>query len=160
RHFERHPGCRCQTIPVHREDVLPSGVFSSPADYFESLSRTEQDRVFTKAGAEAVRLGADPISVVNARRGMFRTQQPGSMVARASRRAVIGPDGVPFDAYATTEGTSVRGRFGRNAGGGYVRLVGDRYRRTTTVRLMPETILDLADGDQARAVELLKQYGY
>lgn len=151
RHFERHPGCRCTTVPIRSADSpLPDGLFSSPADYFESLTRKEQDRVFTKAGAEAIRLGADPISVVNARRGMFRNQQPGSMVSRAARRTLVGPDGEPFTAYVTVEN---RRRFGSP-----YRVDGSR--RTSMVRLMPETILDLADGDQARAIELLREYGY
>jgi len=165
-HFERHPGCRCTTVPVaSADDPLPDGLFASPADYFESLSRAEQDRVFTKAGAEAIRQGADEISVVNARRGMYRTRQPGSLVARAQKRTLIGPDGVPFQGYTTVEGTSVRGWFGAGRGGSrtsgeFVRAAGDRYRRTSTVRLMPETILDLAGDDPARAVELLREFGY
>lgn len=39
--------------------------------YFNSLSAAEQDRLFTKAGAEAIRSGADLARVVNARRGMY-----------------------------------------------------------------------------------------
>lgn len=151
RHFERHPGCRCTTVPIRSADSpLPNGLFSSPADYFDSLTRKEQDRVFTKAGAESIRLGADPISVVNARRGMFRNQQPGSMVSRAARRTLVGPDGEPFTAYVTVEN---RRRFGSP-----YRVDGSR--RTSMVRLMPETILDLAGGDTASAVELLREYGY
>jgi hypothetical protein len=34
------------------------------------MSAAEQDKVFTKAGAQAIRDGADPAKVVNARRGM------------------------------------------------------------------------------------------
>lgn len=165
KHFERHPSCRCTTVPVYSDDDdLPEGLFSSATDYFESLTRVEQDRVFTKAGAESIRLGADPTSVVNARRGMFRTQQPGSLVARATPRTIIGPDGKPFTAYTTTEGTSVRGWFGGGRGnsrpsGQYYRSASDRYRRTTTVRLMPETIISRSK-TPAEAVELLKQFGY
>lgn len=160
RHFERHPGCRCTTLPVASLDDLPTDVIVSPVDYFEQLTRAEQDRIYTKAGAEAIRLGADPISVVNARRGMYRTSQPGSLVARAVPRTITGPDGVQFRAYATTEGTTIRGQFGRNANTGYTLSATDRYRRTTSVRLMPETIIDQAGDDPARAVELLKQFGY
>src|SRR5690606_4948681 len=106
-----------------------------------------------------------PIRVVNARRGMYRVQQSGSLVSRAVPRTIIGPDGRPFRAYTTVEGTSRRGWFGAGRGGSvtsgqYYRSGADRYRRTTTVRLMPETIIDLAGGDLARAQELLRQFGY
>lgn len=162
-HFERHPSCQCTTVPVASGE-LPDGIHDSAGAYFNSLSEAEQDRIFTKSGAEAIRLGANENAVVNARRGMFRVQQPGSLVARATPRTIIGPDGVPFQAYTTTEGTSVRGWFGGGRGGSvtsnqYVRSVSDRYRRTTTVRLMPETILARAS-DPAHAVRLLREFGY
>lgn len=166
-HFERHPECRCTTVPVYSNNPdapLPDGLFATPSDYFESLSKAEQDRVFTKAGAEAIRLGADPISVVNARRGMYRVRQPGSLVARAAPRTIIGPDGKPFLAYTTTEGTTVRGWYGggygsSRPGSAYVKSAGDRYRRTTSVRLMPETIMSQASSPE-EAVELLRRFGY
>jgi len=167
KHFERHPECRCTTVPIYSDNPdapLPDGLYGSPSDYFESLSKAEQDRIFTKAGAEAIRLGADPVSVVNARRGMYRVRQPGSLVARAVPRTVIGPDGKPFLAYTTTEGTTVRGWFGGGYGGSrpggqYVRSGTDRYRRTTAVRLMPETIISQASAPE-EAVEMLKRFGY
>ena len=165
KHFERHPHCRCSSVPVKAEGAIPEGVFASPEEYFRSLSPAEQDKVFTKAGAESIRLGADPIAVVNARRGMYRTRQPGSLVARATPRTLIGPDGKPFQAYTTVEGTTRRGWFGGGYGGSnpgsqYVRNAGDRYRRTQKVRIMPETVLELSGGDREKAVDLLRQYGY
>lgn len=48
-----------------------------PKLYFESLNESEQNRIFTKAGAEAVRDGADLNRVVNARLGIT-TYQVGS----------------------------------------------------------------------------------
>src|SRR5690606_20692507 len=163
-HFERHPECKCTTVPVKQGEKPPEGIFSSAGDYFNSLSAAEQDRIFTKSGAEAIRLGANENAVVNARRGMYRVRQPGSLVARATPRTIIGPDGKPFLAYTTTEGTSVRGWFGGGRGGSvtsnqFVRSIGDRYRRTTSVRLMPETILSLAK-DPEDAVRLLREFGY
>ena len=149
RHFERHPGCRCTTVPVRSAEDLPEGVFASAGDYFNSLSKAEQDRVFTKAGAEAIRLGASETSVVNARRGMFRTRQPGSMVARATPRTLVGPDGKPFKAYVTAE--SKRGHSAP--------FKVDGSRRTSQVRLMPETILQIAKSRE-EAVTLLRQFGY
>lgn len=164
KHFERHPQCRCTTIPVLSGEPSPDGIYDSAGAYFNSLSEAEQNRVFTKSGAEAIRLGANENAVVNARRGMYRTTQPGSLVSRATPRTIIGPDGKPFTAYTTTEGTSVRGWFGGGRGGSvtsnrYVRNQGDRYRRTTSIRLMPETIMQIATSPED-ATRLLREFGY
>jgi hypothetical protein len=64
--FQRHPNCDCGMMPVREGDEVPA----SPEALFEQMSSEEQDRRFGKAGAEAVRLGADMSQVVNARRGM------------------------------------------------------------------------------------------
>lgn len=67
--FLRHPRCDCRHIPSN-EDV--SGDLSTnPMAHFRSLSADEQDRAFTKAGAQSIREGADINQVVNARRGMY-----------------------------------------------------------------------------------------
>lgn len=58
----------CIHIPC-REDSADD-LRTDPKAYFNSLSAAEQDRLFTKAGAEAIRSGADMARVVNARRGM------------------------------------------------------------------------------------------
>lgn len=165
KHFERHPGCKCTTVPVRNGEGAPEGIYASSGEYFNSLSEAEQDRIFTKSGAASIRLGASETSVVNARSGMYRVRQEGSLVARATPRQIIGPDGKPFMAYTTTQGTTVRGWYGGGRGGSmpgsqYVKSSSDRYRRTTSVRLMPETILQLADGDPVKAQELLRQFGY
>lgn len=79
--FSRHPLCQCISVPlssVDDPDWEPSEGAVRPTDlktYFESLPREEQERVFTKAGAEAIRDGADMSQVVNARRGMYTTQE-------------------------------------------------------------------------------------
>jgi hypothetical protein len=67
--FNRHPRCDCTAVPA-REDTADD-LRTDPKRYFGSLSRVEQDRVFTKAGAEAIRQGADIAQVVNARSGMY-----------------------------------------------------------------------------------------
>lgn len=150
RHFERHPGCKCTTVPVRNGEGAPEGIYASAGEYFNSLSKTEQDRIFTKAGAESIRMGASENSVVNARAGMYRVRQEGSLVARATPRTLRGPDGKPFQAYTTT--------VNRKKVGSPYRIDGSR--RSSSVRLMPETILKLADGDVVKAKELLRQYGY
>ncbi|MFN4000875.1 hypothetical protein [Microcella sp.] len=165
--FLRHPRCRCQMWPVegtaaNRQGPIPEDLASSPGEYFDSLSPAEQNRVFTKAGADAIRAGADPIQVVNARRGYFGSTPP-SVPMRRLRPIQIGvrPDGTPLTVYATSEGTTVRGVFGRReraAGADAIRE--GRYRRTTTVRLMPEQIVRMAGNDPERLRELLYRYGY
>jgi hypothetical protein len=70
--FQRHPGCDCRHIPAS-EDIA-GDIMTTPGDYFDSLATAEQDKAFTKAGAEAIRNGADMGQVVNARRGMRAAQ--------------------------------------------------------------------------------------
>lgn len=89
--FQRHPKCDCvhvQTTSVHAAKT--EGLVHDPYEYFKSLSPEDQDKNYTKAGAQAIRDGGDIFQVVNSRRGM----KPGGLV--------------------TAEGTSKRGNFGRN----------------------------------------------
>lgn len=132
--FARHPRCDCTMIAYREGDAVPP----SPKVLFESMTPEEQDRRFGKAGAEAVRLGADMGQIVNARRGMD--------TAAGGRRV-------------TTEGTTVRGVAGRKLGN-FKRLKDERYRRSTVPRPMPEQILRDAGGDRDEAVRLLKRFGY
>jgi hypothetical protein len=162
--FDRHPGCKCSSMPLVDEEDAPEGFHRSPDDYFASLSETEQDRIFTKSGAAAIRLGADPIKVVNARRGAYKTakKRPDGTFAPARLRPIrIGTkrDGTPLNVYATTEGTTSRGMWGRGQSLTETIRVGDRYRRTSTLRLMPEQIMSMASSPE-RARELLARYGY
>ena len=64
--FNRHPHCRCEHLPTTRprSDELTT----DPYDHFNNLSEDDQDRIYTKAGAQAIRDGADIYQVVNARR--------------------------------------------------------------------------------------------
>lgn len=83
--FQRHPGCDCRHIPAS-ESVANELTVDTRA-YFESLNGAEQDRIFTKAGAEAIREGADIGQVVNARRGMRPAQVGGrDVLVTGSRR--------------------------------------------------------------------------
>jgi hypothetical protein len=67
--FRRHPKCDCVHIPG-RENTA-GDLRTDPDKAFRAMDRAEQDRVFGKAGAEAIREGADMAAVVNARRGMY-----------------------------------------------------------------------------------------
>jgi hypothetical protein len=66
--FLRHPRCDCRHIPV--AEHVPNDVSTDPKAYFDSLAKAEQDELLGRAGADAVRAGADLAKVVNARRGM------------------------------------------------------------------------------------------
>lgn len=85
--FARHPRCDCVHIPT--QENVAGAVTTDPYEYFNSLSASEQDKAFTKAGAQAIRDGGDMFQVVNSRRGM----KPGGLI--------------------TTEGTSKRGAYGK-----------------------------------------------
>lgn len=158
--FKRHPACKCSSYPVDGDDpeAAPAGFHASAEDYFESLSTAEQDRVFSKAGAEAIRSGADISQTVTARRGATGIQY-GHAIGRTTRansgrrmvQTQIGrdADGSPIFGYVTSEGATKRGDFGKvniNLGGKYTRL-------------MPETIVGLTDDIELRQT-LLRDAGY
>src|SRR5690625_125855 len=142
--FQRHPRCDCRHVPIRGmdySDAVDEGLVMDPHSYFESLPESEQDRIFTNAGAEAIRNGADPRQVVNARRGMHVAQ--GRLV--------------------TTEGTTRRGLAYKAMGGPSredVRRSGERYFSSSRARLMPETIQRIAGGSQERYRQLLIEYWY
>jgi hypothetical protein len=69
--FPRHPSCDCVHIPS--TENVAGDVATDPQAYFNSVSAAEQDRMFGKAGAQAIRDGADMGQVVNARSGMYTT---------------------------------------------------------------------------------------
>ncbi|TYB69731.1 hypothetical protein FXF51_06095 [Nonomuraea sp. PA05] len=154
--FLRHPNCDCSMMPVTGDDVA----VLSPRELFEQMSEEEQDRRFGKAGAESIRLGADLGQVVNARRGMQQASVFG-------RQTLI-----------TTEGTTRRGVAGRRLieqGAPTVRVVEEfatritrqgreqrqvRRERVRTPRLMPEAILQAANGNRDEAIRLLQRFGF
>lgn len=137
--FLRHPRCDCRHIPAN-EDIA-GDLTTDPKVYFDSLSEADQDAIFTKSGAQAIRDGADVGQVVNSRRGMFRAG----------------------DVRATREGTTTRGFAGRRIGGPTDRtLRPGRSRSATTVtavRPMPEQIYAEAR-DREHAIELLQRFGF
>lgn len=126
--FLRHPRCRCRAIPSAEAG---SDLTTDPKAYFDSLSEAEQNRIFTNAGAEAIRNGADISQVVNARRGMYSATAYGRNV------------------FATREGVTRRGRAGQS----------DLIRRNGGLRLMPEQIFRDATSRED-AIRLLRAYGY
>lgn len=162
--FARHPRCDCVHIPatlvarssqrrgfLERREFTPTTGRGGPRGfvdaqtYFSSLPRREQDRIFTIAGARAIRDGADITSVVNARRGMYTT------VAYRQRLR------------ASREGTTRRGAFYRSERAraiarGQVPASGHGF-RLRTPRLLPEEIYKLA-ATRDEAITMLRRFGY
>lgn len=166
--FRRHPKCDCLGVP---STAKYAGRFATDArEAFESMDKAEREKAFTVAGAEAIRLGADPGKVVNARRGMDTAQGAvelrGQMQPRYRRRTAT-DEMVPKHAYHS------QGRAVRNSDGLYTTREGVSSRRgrrrmaesmraqgvTTGPRLMPESIIARAESDTER-VRLLRAYGY
>jgi hypothetical protein len=140
--------CDCTHMPaklIARDRHIP-GAFD-PQAYFKGLSRAEQDRIFTQAGAKAIRDGADMNSVVNARRGMYTAA-----------------DGYGGRLRATYEGTTRRGLYFQMERSRAYRAgtASPRYPRRfqlSSPRLLPEQIYRIA-GSRDEAISLLRQYGY
>lgn len=63
--FQRHPNCDCQHIPA--SETLAGDMTTDPYAYFNSLSERDQERIFGKYQAEAIRDGADIYRVTNTR---------------------------------------------------------------------------------------------
>lgn len=71
--FLRHPRCDCTHVPTmvtDQAEAFARGLIDDPYEAFNRMSEAEQNRIFTNAGARAIRDGADIYQVVNARRGM------------------------------------------------------------------------------------------
>jgi hypothetical protein len=160
--FARHPNCHCVAVPA--AETFDGAIETSPKAYFDQLSRAEQDRRFTKAGAEVIREGADLQRVVNARRGALGIKYgprvlPGTTprtlgsIGRTIQPRNIGDQEYPIWVYETVEMTGKRAR--------KIYKYGTLDRRLPQgTRLMPETILKIARGDRARLTQLLQHYGY
>lgn len=141
--FRRHPRCRCVHIPISEatnDDFRLDG-----KAYFDSLGPAEQERIFTKAGAEVIREGADIGQVVNARRGMHTAQVNKRGWTPKGRLTPV--DRYGRQVYITSESSTVRG------------LANRRRRGRRSDRLMPESIVELAE-DRADLLRLLKLHGY
>lgn len=139
--FERHPRCDCRHIPS--SEALAGDLTTDPKAYFDSLDEAEQRRIFTNKGAEAIRDGADPIQVVNARRNMASVGDD-YLVARGGK--VRGGSGA---GPAPAEGPDLLG-FLREAGSGVA---------TGPGRMSPEGIYRVAKS-RGEAIALLRANGY
>jgi hypothetical protein len=146
--FQRHPHCDCVHLPttlVARNQHRDRG-YINPESYFGNLSRAEQDRIFTAAGARAIREGADMGQVIKARRGMYTTTAYGRTL-RATREG------------ATTRGFYYRQERARDIARGRVPANIGRQYRLMSPRLLPEQIFELA-GSRDEAIAMLRRFGY
>ncbi len=98
--FRRHPRCDCRHVPV--AENVRGDVRTDPKAYFDGLDRAGQDKLLGRAGAEAVRAGADLAKVVNARRGMQTADVFGKQTRitteAAGRRVRLMPEQIFRDA--------------------------------------------------------------
>ncbi|APU20940.1 hypothetical protein [Actinoalloteichus sp. GBA129-24] len=141
--FRRHPRCDCRHVPQAEDSG--DDWSTDPATYFRSLSDAEQDRIFTSAGAQAIRDGADISQVVNARSGITTVTAYGRTVQ------------------ATTTGTTTRGTAGQRLAEEAGTDRDGRNRRARTPRLMPDEIYQAAELEGWSRDEVLRQlfrFGY
>lgn len=150
--FQRHPRCDCVHLPI--TSYRRGAPTMDPQHYFNSLSHADQNKVFTVAGAQAIRDGADIWQVVNARRGISTV---GSWVrddvthrGRIAEVSKIGPRRVT----TTIEGMTKRGLAAKRLK--KLEAVG---RAPARARLTPEAIYELAS-DRDDAIRLLQRFGY
>lgn len=144
--FRRHKRCDCAHIPG--PEAIDDWTVN-PDTYFRSLTAEEQSDRFGKAGAEAIRLGADMSQVVNAEKGV----------------SVVSAYGV--DVLRTLEGTTKRGIAGQRLGEeGFAKTTGlksSRYAHSRTPRLMPDEIFLQAERlgwDREEILRQLKRFAY
>lgn len=147
--FERHPYCDCIAMWCRDEKMLMTH-FSSANDYLDSLDDKQLAHVLgSQANARAWKDGADLNKLVNAyrKRGDVR---PAQLYGRNIKY--------------TTESTTKRGTgYWMVKKAGYVKTMhrdGSKYFRVDRPRLMPETIYQIAGNDHAKAMKLLKNYGW
>lgn len=98
--FQRHPRCDCIHIPCSEDQA--GDLRTDPRGYFDSLGEVEQRRIFTAAGARAIRDGADVARTVNARRGMYtadgRRYTSEGTRRRGARRIRLMPEAIYAEA--------------------------------------------------------------
>jgi hypothetical protein len=175
--FARHPGCDCQMVPT-TVALDAEQITRDPKAYFDSLSKAEQAKFAgSEGGASAIRAGANPAQVVNVyakrNRATTLTKPDGTATTYAPNSGLYEFDMGGKRLQYTNEGANVtRGQYGRAMGeqtgqtdAAQRRRNGldptpDQFELSTTKRLTPRAIFELADGDRDEAVRLLRRYGY
>jgi hypothetical protein len=155
--FRRHKRCDCIHIPAAeaRNDWT-----MNPETYFKSLSAQEQDQVFGKGSAQAIRdSGVKQTTinqVVNADQGVETVTSFGREIevttVGTTKRAVFG-------GYEVLEDGTLRKRTDSEL----QKLPGDRYRTAKTPRLLPDEIYRLSEEfgwDRAETLRQLRRFAY
>lgn len=134
--FKRHPGCDCTHLPTTdpRSEYL-----QNPHDLIEQGLVTG----LSKADRRALADGADLNQLVNAKNGSIR-------------RVNFGPGRTVT---TTNAGMTSRGIAGKRLGD-LRKVDGSRYRQSGRMRLTPDSIYQVADGDRETAMRLLRTHGY
>jgi hypothetical protein len=156
--FKRHKRCDCVNIPVAENNGRNWA--TSPKDYFNSLDPANQDRLFTKAGAQAIRDSGTSEKtmnqVVNARQGITTVSAFGHEIQATTvgttKRAVFGGYEVLAD-----------GTLRRRSDSELQKLPGNRYRTAKAPRLMPDEIYRLAEEfgwDRTEVLRQLRRFAY
>lgn len=84
--FQRHPNCNCRHIPA--SEALAGDMTTDPYAHFKSLSEGQQDRVFGKHNAQAIRDGADIYRVENIRMRGLGTAAGNKRFGTPNRRTI------------------------------------------------------------------------
>ena len=84
--FQRHPNCNCRHIPA--SEALAGDMTTDPYANFKSLSEEQQDRVFGKHNAQAIRDGADIYRVENIRMRGLGTAAKNKRFGTPNRRTI------------------------------------------------------------------------
>lgn len=138
--FERHPQCDCVHIPAAVSADPPS-----PQEIYDSLDDDQRRKAgWSGHDQRAIEDGADLNAVTNYKRALRTVTVAGRPVK------------------TTLVGTTARGVAGKRLGGLEKRR-GERYRRSSALRLTPEQIYFEADRlgwDRAEILRQLKRFGY
>jgi hypothetical protein len=97
--FLRHPKCDCIHVPSKGYHALKSeGLVDDPYEYFNGLSEKDQNNIFGKSKAQAIRDGGDIFRVQNSYRGkdgLFTAEGTGKRgFARELRGQRLTPEGI------------------------------------------------------------------
>jgi len=87
--FLRHPRCDCKHVPAGNENwAKAEGFITDPYEYFHSMPTAEQDRVWGRIDARAIRDGADIYRVENIKLRGLATAKGKLRYGTPSRRTV------------------------------------------------------------------------
>lgn len=115
--FLRHPKCDCIHAPAKGAGALKSeGLIDDPYEYFNSLPEKQQDDIFGKGKAQAIRDGGDIFRVQNSwrgRDGLFTAEGTGKRGFAAGLKGQrLTPEGIYKQAKTREEAVSLLERHG------------------------------------------------